>query len=55
MLDWLIGYYENKTASTPKEYLESLINTTDIEPSKNLSERIRLLYNWVNYKKIIEF
>ena len=55
MLDWLIGYYENKTASTPKEYLESLINTTDVEPSKNLSEKIRLLYNWIHYKNIIGF
>lgn len=23
---WLIAYYENRTASSPKEYLESLIN-----------------------------
>jgi len=55
MLDWLIAYYENRAACTPKEYLESLINTTDVESSKNLSERIILLYNWVNYKKIIGF
>jgi len=55
MLYWLIGYYENKTASTPKEYLESLINTTDVEPSKHLSEKIRLLYNWIHYKTIIGF
>jgi len=55
MLDWLIGYYENKTASTPKEYLESLINSNDIDTSIHNYERIRLLYHWVYYKKIVGF
>jgi hypothetical protein len=55
MLDWLIGYYENKTASTPKEYLESMINSNDRDSSIHNYERIRLLYNWVYYKKIVGF
>jgi len=56
MLGWLIGYYENKTASTPKEYLEDLINSPkNIYVEIYHSERVRLLYNWVNYKTIVGF
>jgi len=53
-IEWLIGYYENKTASTPKELLEALINSNKI-PSKDDLEEIRLLYNWINYKTIVGF
>ena len=55
MLDWLIAYYENRAACTPKEYLESLINNQKLDGDIFNSERIRLLYNWVNYKRIIGF
>ena len=66
LLEWLVGYYENRTAGTPKEYLESLINnipiqsvqTTDseyIDYLKKRNEQIVFLYNWVYYKKIIGF
>lgn len=55
MLDWLIAYYENRAACTPKEYLEALINDQKLDGNKFNSERIRLLYNWVNYKRIVGF
>ena len=55
MLDWLIAYYENRAACTPKEYLEDLINSPCLACDIFNSERIRLLYNWVNYKKIVGF
>lgn len=29
MMEWLIAYYDGRTASTPKEYLEALINKTE--------------------------
>lgn len=29
VIRWLIAYYNNKTASTPKEYLEALMNSRD--------------------------
>ena len=53
--DWLIAYYENRAACTPKEYLEALINDQNLDGNKFNSERIRLLYNWVNYKRIVGF
>lgn len=55
MLDWLIAYYENRASCTPKEYLESLINSQNLDGNIFHSERIRLLYNWVNYKRIVGF
>ena len=55
MLDWLIAYYENRASCTPKEYLEDLINSPNLNGDIFNSERIRLLYNWVNYKKIVGF
>ena len=55
MLDWLIAYYENRASCTPKEYLEDLINSLNLDGDIFNSERIRLLYNWVNYKKIVGF
>lgn len=53
-IEWLILYYENKTASTPKELLEALINSNEL-PSKIRLEEIRLLYHWINYKTIVGF
>lgn len=55
ILNWLIAYYENRAACTPKEYLESLINSENLDGDIFNSERVRLLYNWVNYKRIIGF
>jgi hypothetical protein len=66
VLEWLVGYYENKTASTPKEYLESMINNIPLKSRKtkeseyidflkNRNEQIVLLYNWVYYKEIVGF
>ncbi len=56
ILQWLISYYEGKTASTPKVYLEALIDL-DTPPisQRQYQEEIRLLYNWVYYKKVIGF
>ena len=53
-IEWLIGYYEKKTAASPKELLEALINHKGI-PSKNHMEEVRLLYYWINYKTIVGF
>ena len=55
MLDWLIAYYENRASCTPKEYLEDLINSQNLDGDIFNSERVRLLYNWVHYKKIVGF
>ena len=54
-LEWLIAYYEGRTASTPKELLESYISSLrNYQPNCHF-ERITLLYNWVYYKKIVGF
>jgi hypothetical protein len=55
MLDWLIAYYENRASCTPKEYLEVLINSQNLDGDIFNSERVRLLYNWINYKTIVGF
>ena len=55
ILYWLIAYYEGRSACTPKEYLEFLINDQNLYGDIKNSERIRLLYNWINYKKIVGF
>jgi hypothetical protein len=55
MLYWLIAYYEDRASCTPKEYLEVLIDAQNLYGDIKNSERIRLLYNWINYKKIVGF
>jgi len=53
-LNWILAYYNNKTASTPKEYLEALlkdINTMTPEKMRTIS----VLYYWIFYKKIVGF
>lgn len=57
ILDWIFAYYEDRTAATPKEYLEALINSRPTE-SYSVEEhfqQIRLLYNWVYHKQIVGF
>lgn len=57
-IEWLIGFYEGRTASSPKEYLEAMITDEQLydypSPAHKL-ERIRFLYNWVYYKQITGF
>lgn len=62
---WLVGYYEGKTGSTPKEMLELLLNpiltpyiNPDVSIEDNLKreiESIKFLYHWVYYKQITGF
>lgn len=65
-LEWLVGYYENRTASTPKEFLESMMREIPliqashteyqyIDLLKKRNEQILFLYNWIYYKKIVGF
>jgi len=61
-LEWLIGYYEGRTASTPKELLESMItatgyykNDTPPEAVKDNLKAIVMLYDWVYKNRITGF
>lgn len=50
-IQWLIAYYENKTGCNPLEYLEALIDNTEVQ----CKEEIRLLYHWIKYRTIVGF
>jgi len=54
LINWLINSYNSTTASTPKEYLESLLNPIR-KYDKNNTETIIFLYHWVYYNKITGF
>ena len=57
-IEWLIGYYEGRTASTPNELLEEILNPIRKLPEYNLEaeiESIKFLYHWVYYKQITGF
>jgi len=56
-LHWILAYYENRTACTPKELLEEILNKYKIINSFNEHDIIwiKTLYYWVYYKKIIGF
>jgi len=44
LIEWLIGYYEDRTASNPKEYLESMIkfNLNSYDDYVNEMERFNI-------------
>jgi len=54
ILNWILAYYNNKTVSTSKEYLEALLRDINtITPEK--MRAINVLYYWTYYKKIVGF
>jgi hypothetical protein len=61
-LEWLISYYEGRTASTPKKLLESYItmtgyytNNPSLESMKETLKSIAMLYDWVYNNRITGF
>lgn len=60
-LEWLKAYYEDRTAATPEELLEVYLeNRHNYWKDHRLIsvqnfEWVRILYNWVYYKKIKGF
>ena len=62
LLEWLIAYYEDRAASTPKQLLEVCIeksgyykNSFSIEEYRHYCVYISMLYNWVYNNKIVGF
>jgi len=60
-IEWLIGYYEGRTASTPKELLEAYLDPIHKTQCHDYSalvselETIKFIYHWVYYKQITGF
>jgi hypothetical protein len=53
-LDWILAYYNGKTASPPKKYLEALLrDINSMTPEK--MRKISVLYYWVYYNEIVGF
>jgi hypothetical protein len=61
-LEWLIAYYEGRTASTPKELLEATLisygyyhHNFTLEEVNNALRSIVMLYDWVYKNRITGF
>lgn len=53
-LEWLLAYYENRAATTPRGLLESTMGNPHLSYEDKLVQ-IQLLYFWVYYKRIEGF
>lgn len=54
-LKWLISYYEGCTAGSPKEYFESILNDLENTYREGDADRLKVLYYWIYYKRIVGF
>ena len=55
-LNWLLSYYSDTASCTPKQLLESYIDKMRIPDNlRSDLEWIKILYYWINYKKIKGF
>lgn len=50
-IEFLISYYENRTACSPKDYFKALLN----DKKGNNIEEISFLYYWIYYSEITGF
>lgn len=53
-IEWLIAYYEGRTAATPKQILESMLEPYITNKFVTIEE-VKFMYHWVYYKRITGF